>query len=173
MIELDEEKWSAQLGAVIEQVRPQLARLLGAYRIPAVEAEDLVQDALLGLVANWPDVREPCSYLVGATRHLCRFYVRQQIRQRARIALTDPDQLERLAGSAPSGQDERDALADVERLVRTLGPRPRRLLRLRPRRRLQHRSQVRRQWCHQRRLLRQHLFRCTRRRQRLSIFRFS
>lgn len=130
MIELDEETWSAELGAVLEQVRPQLARLFGAYRIPAPDAEDLVQDALLGLVANWPDVREPCAYLVGAARHLCRFYVRQQIRQRARIAPADPDQLERLAGSAPSGQDERDALADVERLARTLGPRPRHLLRL-------------------------------------------
>jgi DNA-directed RNA polymerase specialized sigma24 family protein len=90
----------------------------------------LVQEALLGLVANWQGVREPCAYLVGATRHLCRSYVRRQIRHKARVAPADPEHLERLAGASASGQEERDALADVERLVRALGQRPRRLLRL-------------------------------------------
>jgi RNA polymerase sigma factor (sigma-70 family) len=128
VVKVNAEGWPAHLGAVLERARPQLARLLKAYRIPALDAEDLMQDALLGLVANWPEVREPAAYLAGTMRHLCRNYVRQQLRHKGRIAPVDPAQLELLAGAAPSGQEERDALADVARLAQTLGPRPRRLL---------------------------------------------
>jgi RNA polymerase sigma factor (sigma-70 family) len=128
VIELEKEAWSAQLGAVLERVRPQLTRLFKAYRIPALDAQDLSQEALLVLIKKWPEIKEPCAYLVGATRHLCRSYVRQQLRQKARIALVDPERLEGLAGAALGCQEVRDGLADVELLSRALGPRPRRLL---------------------------------------------
>jgi RNA polymerase sigma factor (sigma-70 family) len=42
----------------------------------------------------------------------------------------DRDQLEWLAGAAPSGEEQHGARRDLERLVRELTPRQRRLLRL-------------------------------------------
>ncbi|HYL06874.1 MAG TPA: sigma-70 family RNA polymerase sigma factor, partial [Thermoanaerobaculia bacterium] len=109
-------------------VRPRLARAFRSYRIPAADSEDLVQDALLALVTKWGQVRDPASWLVGAVRHQCRNYVRYQLARK--IAPADPDQLERLAGTAPGGQEQVGARLDLERLARALTPRQRHLLRL-------------------------------------------
>jgi|GEM_PF-4698857 len=63
------------LAAVVERVRPQLGRTLKAYRIPIPDSEDLVQDALVAMLAEWDDIRDPGPWLVGALRHRCRLYV--------------------------------------------------------------------------------------------------
>ncbi len=128
MLRLDEDEWSSHVVAVMEQVRPQLARTFRSYRIPAADSEDLVQNALLALVTKWTQVREPATWLLGAVRHQCRHYVRHQLGRR--IAPTDPERLEQLAGAAPSGEDRISARLDLERLARALSPRQRHLLRL-------------------------------------------
>lgn len=128
MVDWDDPKRSADIAAVLERVRPQLVRLLKAYRIPLPDTEDLVQDALLALVTSWADIREPGVWLIGTVRLLCCAYVRRQ--RRSKIVGVDLEQLEWLAGAAPSGEGQHGARRDLERLVRELTPQQRRLLRL-------------------------------------------
>ena len=120
--------WSAEVAATLERVRPRLVRTLNAYRIPLLDSEDLVQDALLALVTSWEEIREPGVWLIGAVRHLCRAYVRRQ--RRNKLVGVDFEQLERLAGGTPSGEERHSARREVERLMRQLTPHERRLLRL-------------------------------------------
>jgi RNA polymerase sigma factor (sigma-70 family) len=128
MVDRDHSEWSADVTAVLEHVRPQLVSVLKAYRVPLPDSEDLVQDALLALVTRWEHVREPGLWLIGAVRHLCRKYVRRQLT--SKTVRVDREQLEWLAGSTPSGAEQHGARRDLERLVRELPPRQRRLLRL-------------------------------------------
>ncbi len=128
MVARDHAEWSADVTAVLERVRPQLVKTLKAYRVPLPDSEDLVQDALLALVTRWEHVREPGLWLIGAVQHLCRRYVRRQLRNK--VVRVDREHLEWLAGAAPSGEEQHGARRDLERLVRELPPRQRRLLRL-------------------------------------------
>jgi RNA polymerase sigma factor (sigma-70 family) len=129
VVRLKPEDWSPQMAAALGRVRPRLVKILRAYRVPALDSEDLVQDALLVLVTKWAEIRDPETWLIGTVRFLCRNYVRQQLRSKTVVA--DPEQLEQLAGAAPGGgQEECDVRVDLERLARALGPRQRRLLRL-------------------------------------------
>lgn len=50
---------SEELSTVLAQARPGLARTLARYRIRPPDGEDLVQDALLLLLAKWRDVEHP------------------------------------------------------------------------------------------------------------------
>jgi RNA polymerase sigma factor (sigma-70 family) len=124
----DPDDCSSRVAAVLAQVRRQLALTFRRYRIPVVDSEDLVQNALLGLVTGWAQIRDPASWLVGAVRNQCRKYVRYQLA--SKIAPTDPTQLARLAGVASSGKTQIGARLDLERLARVLTPRQRHLLRL-------------------------------------------
>ncbi len=94
----------------------------------ATTAANCPQDALLALVTSWADIREPGVWLIGTVRLLCRAYVRRQ--RRSKIVGVDLEQLEWLAGAAPSGEGQHGARRDLERLVRELTPPQRRLLRL-------------------------------------------
>jgi len=125
MVNRDPE-WSADVTTVLERVRPQLVKTLKAYRVPVQDSEDLLQDALLALVTRWEHIREPCFWLIGAVRHLCRGYVRRQ--RKSKLVGVDFEQLEWLAGAAPSGEEQHGARLDLERLVRELKPQQRRLL---------------------------------------------
>ena len=128
MVARDHSDWSADVTAVLERVRPRLGKILKAYRVPLPDSEDLVQDALLALVTRWEHVREPSLWLIGAVRHLCRRYVRRQLT--SKTVRVDREQLEWLAGGAPSGEEQHGARRDLERLVQELSPQQRRLLRL-------------------------------------------
>jgi RNA polymerase sigma factor (sigma-70 family) len=121
-------QWSTDVTAILERMRPQLVKTLKAYRVPLPDSEDLVQDALLALVTRWEHIREPSLWLIGAVRHLCRRYVRRQLK--SKTVRVDREQLEWLAGATPSGEEQHGARRDLERLLRELPPRQQRLLRL-------------------------------------------
>jgi RNA polymerase sigma factor (sigma-70 family) len=123
MDDRNREEASSELAAVIEEVRPQLRRTLKAYRIPVPDSEDLLQDALLVLVAKWEHIREPGPWLVAVLRHLCGVYVRRQ--RRCEIVRVDEAELERLAGAAPGSEAQHGIRLDLERVVRRLTPRHR------------------------------------------------
>jgi RNA polymerase sigma factor (sigma-70 family) len=127
MVDRDPE-WSADVATALERVRPQLVKTLKRYCVPLSDSEDLVQDALLALVTRRKHIREPGLWLIGAVRHLCRDYVRRQLR--SKLVRVDREQLEWLAGATPSGEEQHGARRDLERLVRGLTPKQRRLLRL-------------------------------------------
>jgi RNA polymerase sigma factor (sigma-70 family) len=119
---------SSDVTAVLEHVRPQLVKTLKAYHVPLPDSEDLVQDALLALVTRWEHIREPGPWLIGTVRHLCRGYLRRQ--RRSKLVGVDREQLEWLAGTAPSCEEQHGTRRDLERLVRELTPQQRRVLRL-------------------------------------------
>jgi RNA polymerase sigma factor (sigma-70 family) len=127
-VDRDWRQWPTDVTAALERVRPQLVRSLKAYRIPVPDSEDLMQDAMLALISGWAEIREPGAWLVGTVRHLCRGYVRRQ--RKSKVVGADLEQLERLAGVEPGGQEQHGARLDLERLVRELTPGQRRLLRL-------------------------------------------
>jgi RNA polymerase sigma factor (sigma-70 family) len=115
---------AARIAAVLKEVRPQLARILARYRIPPLDSEDLVQDALVALLLKWPHVRRPEGWLPVTLRYLCLDYARR--RQRQPVAV-DPQWLEELAGVAPQQVDQ-DQRLDLRRLSRALSPQQQRLL---------------------------------------------
>ncbi|HVR08037.1 MAG TPA: sigma-70 family RNA polymerase sigma factor [Thermoanaerobaculia bacterium] len=120
------DEWSSRLAAVLDQVRPQLARTFGRYRIPVADSEDLMQNALLALFTSWSQVREPASWLVGTVRNQCRKYVQGQLA--SKIVPAGPEQLERLAGAAAGGAEQICTRLDLARLLGALTPRQRNLL---------------------------------------------
>ena len=125
-VDRDRRQGSIALTTVLEQVQPQLVKMLKAYRIPLPDSEDLMQDAMLALVTGWTDIRDPGAWLVGALRNLCRSYVRRQ--SRSKVAGADLEHLERLAGAVPDAQAQHGARLDLERLVGELRPQQRRLV---------------------------------------------
>jgi RNA polymerase sigma-70 factor (ECF subfamily) len=124
MRELDSE----ELSAILEEARPALARTLARYRIPPLDGEDLVQDALLLLLAKWRDVEHPAHWLIATVRLICLDHLKRTGRRRT--TAVDPRLLEQLAGAAPNRQAHRDRCRDLGQLMRALPPRQRHLLRL-------------------------------------------
>jgi hypothetical protein len=115
---------AARIAAVLAEARPQLARIVARYRIPPLDGEDLVQDALVALLVKWPHVRHPAGWLPVALRYLCLDYARRRRRQAVAV---DPQCLEDLAGAA-SQQVDPDQRLDLQRLSGALPPRQQRLL---------------------------------------------
>lgn len=62
------------LGSISPRLRPTLAR----YRIPPGDVEDLVQQALLDLVYQRNNIRDPEAWLIGALRNKCLQYWRSK-----------------------------------------------------------------------------------------------
>src|SRR5258708_7527350 len=73
-----------ELPALLEVVRPELRRVLGHFRIPPDDAEDLVQTALLLTVARWGEIQDPRAWIVGTLRMRCIIYWRDRERGKGR-----------------------------------------------------------------------------------------
>jgi len=126
MVDRSRKLLSAEVAAVINQVRPQFRRTLRAYRIPVPDSEDLLQDALLALVTQWDHIQDPGPWLVGVLRHLCGVYVRR--RCRTQVVRLDEAELERLALTAPGSEKHHGIRLDLQRLIKRLSPLQRRLV---------------------------------------------
>jgi RNA polymerase sigma factor (sigma-70 family) len=118
----------AAIAALLGPMRPRLVRIAAGFGIKGADCEDLLQDTLLALVAQWPAIREPEPWLRGAMRNRCKYFLRGRRRALLKMIAVDPAELERLAGAAP-GLEGHWRL-DLERLSRALPPRQRRLLAL-------------------------------------------
>ncbi len=113
----------------LRRVEPRLKRLLGAYRIPVADAEDLVQQSLLALLYQWETVRDPECWLLGTLKRRCLMYWRGHRRRLYRAV--DSAILEWLSEPVAAPQERRDLLTDLENLIGKLPARCRSLLRLR------------------------------------------
>jgi RNA polymerase sigma factor (sigma-70 family) len=116
------------LPAVLEGLRGQLRTILSCHRIPPQDAEDLVQTALLALVARWDDVHDPSAWLCGTLRRCCLRYWRERRLQAQRFLELDGLSLE-LGSGAQCARG--DLLIDLDRGLAQLPPRHRQLLLLR------------------------------------------
>jgi RNA polymerase sigma factor (sigma-70 family) len=110
------------------RIRPRLLRLLSRAHIPALDREDLLQDALVDLVVQWSRIEHPEAWLLGTLRNKSLSYLRNQRRGfRGRcVAVGGPEDLERLAGPVPA--DELDQRLDLACLARALPVRQQRIL---------------------------------------------
>jgi RNA polymerase sigma factor (sigma-70 family) len=112
---------------LVARMRPRLLRIAMRHAISPPDFEDLLQDALVALLMQWPTIRDPAAWLVGTIWHRCQYHRRQQ---RIRGTAVDPEHLELLAGASPEQQALQDWRMDLKHLSRALPPRQRRLLRL-------------------------------------------
>ncbi len=111
---------------VFAVVRPRLEMVLRHFRIPAADAEDLVQEALMHFLRKQAQINEPEQWLVGAVRKECLMYWR---RHRRRIEVSLDAVVETIGQDAPQ---ERNAFrGDLDRAIGTLRPKCQSLLRMR------------------------------------------
>ncbi len=114
---------------ILERAEPKLRRVLGRYRIPAQDAEDLLQETFLIMVSKAGSIRNPDAWLVGTLANRCIIYWRKH---RARLwDLVDTTILELLADVQAPPQERADLRYDLDSLLSALPDRCRSLLNLR------------------------------------------
>lgn len=106
------------LAETLERVGPKLRRILFRYRIPARDADDLLQETFLVLVSKQESVRNPEAWLQATLSNRCVLYWR---RRRGRVAeLVDRTILE-LLGDPEVPPDEAAAIrSDLDSLISRL-----------------------------------------------------
>jgi RNA polymerase sigma-70 factor (sigma-E family) len=99
------------------------AHALGLLRLAVImlgdrqAAEDVVQDAFLGLFRRWGSLNDPeraLSYVRSSVFNGCRSVIRQRARSR-QFTLTDPD-VESAEALVVLGEEHREVLAALRRL---------------------------------------------------------
>jgi RNA polymerase sigma factor (sigma-70 family) len=118
-----------ELTAVLERLEPELRRVLVRFRIPAQDAEDLIQDTLLVFLTKHDTIASPAPWLLATLRNRCLVYWRR--RRRHLIEAIDAGLLEEVAGGRPGDQNRRDLARDLSGAVSRLPNRCRSILRLR------------------------------------------
>ena len=106
------------LAETLERIGPKLRRILFRYRIPARDADDLLQETFLVLVSKQESVRNPEAWLQATLSNRCVLYWR---RRRGRVAeLVDRTILE-LLGDPGIPSDEAAAIrSDLDSLISRL-----------------------------------------------------
>lgn len=111
------------------RVEPRLRRILTRYRIPAQDAEDLLQETFLIMVSKVETIRNPEAWLLGTLANRCILYWRKY---RSRLwDLVDTTILEMLADAEAPTQERWDLRFDLDTLLSNLPDRCRSVLRLR------------------------------------------
>jgi RNA polymerase sigma-70 factor (ECF subfamily) len=119
----------AALDDLLRAVQPKLTQILARYRIPAQDADDVLQEAFLTLIHKQDVVRSPEAWLVVTLRNRCLIYWRRK--RKHLFQAVDTAILELLSGAAAPGQRKADLRYDLDRLISRLPSRCRSLLRLR------------------------------------------
>jgi RNA polymerase sigma-70 factor (sigma-E family) len=108
---------AAQVTALYEAHALGLLRLAVIMLGDAPAAEDVVQDAFLGLYLRWHALRGPdraLAYVRSSVFNGCRTVLRQRARH-LRVVFTDPD-AESAEARAVLGEEHREVLAALRRL---------------------------------------------------------
>jgi RNA polymerase sigma factor (sigma-70 family) len=108
---------------------PRLKRILFRHRIPAQDADDLLQETMLILVSKAGSIRNPEAWIVATLANRCIIYWR---RYRSRLwDQVDTAILELLADVNTPAQEQQELRLDLDTLLSDLPERCRSLLRLR------------------------------------------
>jgi RNA polymerase sigma-70 factor, ECF subfamily len=117
------------LEEILARAEPRLKRVLSRYRIPAQDADDLLQETFLIMVSKAGSIRNPDAWLVATLANRCIIYWRKH---RAKLwDLVDTAILEMLADVEAPPQASADLRYDLDSLLSNLPDRCRSLLRLR------------------------------------------
>ncbi|HXU45805.1 MAG TPA: sigma-70 family RNA polymerase sigma factor [Thermoanaerobaculia bacterium] len=114
---------------LLERLRPRLKQILARYRVPAHDAEDLVQEALLSTLQKWGEIQDPEAWLLVTLRNRCVVYWRK--RHTSLYNAVDAAILELLSEPEAAPQEKAEVRWDLDNLIEELPPRCRKLLRLR------------------------------------------
>jgi RNA polymerase sigma factor (sigma-70 family) len=117
------------LAGLLRRLAPDLAAILGRFRIPAEDSEDLVQQALLQFVRKRAQVRAPDHWLRGAVRNECRMYWRS--RGRRLTVAVDQSVLDLVAGGREEAPERAVLRRGLGRWVAALPRNCQSLLRMR------------------------------------------
>jgi RNA polymerase sigma-70 factor (ECF subfamily) len=119
----------ASIDSLLREVQPKLTQILARYRIPAQDADDVLQEAFLTLIHKREVVRNPEAWLVVTLRNRCLIYWRKK--RKHLYQAVDTAILELLSAPTAPGQRKTELRYDLDRLISRLPPRCRSLLRLR------------------------------------------
>lgn len=114
---------------LLARVEPRLKRVLGRYRIPAQDAEDLLQETFLIMISKAGSIRNPDAWLLATLANRCIIYWRKH---RSRLwDLVDTTILELLSEVEAPAQERAELRFDLDSLLSNLPDRCRSVLRLR------------------------------------------
>ena len=115
-----------EIEALLDVLLPRLVRIVASHRIPEADREDLIQEALLGLVRRWDTVRAPRYWLLGSIYQRCRDYWRNRRRPSAKLFVpADDASLERTAATGQPSQHVAGDLLDLAPQIAALPSRHR------------------------------------------------
>jgi RNA polymerase sigma factor (sigma-70 family) len=117
------------LEQLLRRLRPRLKQVMGRYRVPAHDAEDLVQEALVATLQKWDEIQDPEAWILVTLRYRCVVYWRK--RRTSLYNAVDTVILELLTEPVAAPQERAELLWDLNDLMEDLPPRCRKLLRLR------------------------------------------
>ncbi len=117
------------LESFLRGVQPRLKVLFARYRIPPQDTEDILQQALLALIYQRQEIRDPEAWLLGTLRNKCKLYWRAQ--RRKLYESVDAAVLELMAEPLPPDQERTDLRRDLANAIERLPERCRSLLALR------------------------------------------
>lgn len=113
----DEE--TEDLATLLERIRPRMRRLLRSYDIPALDAEDILQEAVVDVLRRWDSIYHKELWLLGTIRVKCSNYWKRQ--RSDRVYAVDPPFLEDLCAPQPPNQERGALLLDMKTLTEKLG----------------------------------------------------
>ncbi|HVT60264.1 MAG TPA: sigma-70 family RNA polymerase sigma factor [Thermoanaerobaculia bacterium] len=117
------------LDQLLRRLRPRIKQVLGRYHVPAHDAEDLVQEALVATIQKWHEIQDPEAWILVTLRNRCVVYWRK--RRASLYNSVDTVILEMLTEPVSAPQERAELLWDLNDLMEGLPPRCRKLLRLR------------------------------------------
>lgn len=129
MSALDPGRIQDELPQLVDKLEAEFARLFAYFKIPAQDAEDLLQDTFVLFITKRTQIVTPDAWLIGTLRYRCLLYWRK--RRRRLLETVDETLLQELAGGATPRQENDDLARDLSGAIGRLPDRCRSLLRLR------------------------------------------
>lgn len=118
-----------QIEEIVSKARPEFVRMLRAFRIPAEDARDLIQNVYLQFLEKSDSINDPAHWMLGALRRECLHFLRCE--RRKLYDAIDEALLDLVACDEGVHQERESLLAALGRRIRQLGARCRELLQLR------------------------------------------
>lgn len=125
----DQHRGEETLDELLVRLRPRFRQVLARFRIPAQDAEDILQEALVAAVHKWQEIQDPEAWLMVTLRNRCLIYWRK--RRDSVMSTVDQTILELMSKPQEPPQSRKELLWDLDTLLEGVPDRCRDLLRLR------------------------------------------
>lgn len=119
----------AEIGPLVQRLRPALRRVLRSCGVPPHDAEDLLQEVFLAACTHWNEIGNKEGWMLSALRNRCAVYWRR--RHTSLLDAVDAEILEALSQPQPAPQERKALVWDLESVFGDLPLRHRAVLWLR------------------------------------------